>query len=84
MHWSHGQWDHMDWGDMSGWGWAGWLMPGLTMLIFLGALAALIVFLARRPAHPTPDTAGRILAERFARGEIDADEYERRQEVLRR
>lgn len=31
--------------------------------------------------HPSP--AGEHLASRFARGEIDADEFERRVEVLR-
>ena len=29
-----------------------------------------------------PSTADDVLAERFARGEIDADEYERNREVL--
>ncbi|MDA1096110.1 MAG: SHOCT domain-containing protein [Chloroflexi bacterium] len=30
------------------------------------------------------DSAAKILRERYARGDIDADEYERRSEVLRR
>ncbi len=36
------------------------------------------------PAAPAPpDQAQRLLDERFARGEIDEDEYRRRREVLR-
>lgn len=84
MHWSHAEWDHMDWSHMSGWGWAGWLMPTLTMLIFLGGLAALIIFLARRPADRSSSTPDRILAERFARGDIDEDEFQQRQRALHR
>jgi putative membrane protein len=86
MHWSHAQWGHMHWGDMSGWGWgwAGWVAPSLTMLIFFGGLAALIILLARRPADRPPDTAERILAERFARGDIDQDEYLQRRQTLHR
>lgn len=84
MYWSHMQWGHMHWGDMSGWGWAGWLVPSLTMLIFFGGLAALIIFLTRRPADRSPDTAERILAERFARGDIDEDEFRQRQQALHR
>jgi putative membrane protein len=84
MHWGDTQWDHMQWGDVSGWGWAGWLVPSLTMLLFFGGLAAVIILLARRPADRTEDAADRILAERFARGDIDEDEFQRRRRVLRR
>lgn len=75
---------HMHWGDMSGWGWAGWFMPSLTALILLGVLVTVIVLLARRPGERAPDTAGRILAERFARGEIGEEEYRQRRQVLGR
>jgi len=84
MHWSQAQCGLLQWGDMSGWGWAGWLMPSLTMLIFFGGLAALIILLVRRPADRSPDTADRILAERFARGDIDDDEYQQRRQALHR
>lgn len=77
----------MMWGD--GWGWLG---GGLMMLVFWGALVALVVFLVRgfgaRPPHE-PDIGGRptaeeILAERFARGEISEEEFEQRRSVLGR
>ena len=34
------------------------------------------------PPVPGPDMARRILDERFARGEIDEDEYRRRRDIL--
>jgi putative membrane protein len=53
------------------------------MLVFwtvlIGALL-LTVYGARRP----PGRAEEVLAERFARGEIDAGEYERRRALLQR
>jgi putative membrane protein len=81
-----------DWHD-GGWGAGRWIAMGLMMLAFWGLLAALAVYLIRTTTHrpadssgPTgtsPDQAMRILAERFARGEIDADEYSARRDVLR-
>jgi putative membrane protein len=38
---------------------------------------------ARRPRHGPPPAPEQLLAERFARGEIDEDEYRRRLGVLR-
>jgi putative membrane protein len=35
------------------------------------------------PAAAPPDQALRILGERFARGEIDEEEYRRRRDILR-
>lgn len=49
-------------------------------------LVSLLVLFARRcrPAHwGGGDPAAQILGERFARGEIEADEYRRRLEQLR-
>jgi putative membrane protein len=72
--------DHMD-----GWGWM-WL-GGLLWLIILGAFVGLIVWLVVRSSWLPPTTtqgdARRILAERFARGEIDEDDFARRTELLR-
>jgi len=71
MHWDYGA------------GWGGWLVMTLTMVVFWGGLATVIVLLLRRPvASPREDTSAAILAERFARGEIDETEYERRRQVL--
>ena len=76
-----------------GWGWAAWLAMGLMMLVFWGSIAALVIVLLRSSGHrhdgaPQGDSrsggdAFPILDERFARGEIDADEYTRRRDVLR-
>jgi len=78
----------MWWND--GLGWGGWIMMALTMGIFWSLVVFAIVAIFRmdgnarssdqRPAERSPL---QILDERFARGEIDADEYHARQEVLR-
>jgi len=67
-------------------GWFGGVGMLVLMALVLAALVALVVVLARRgPQPPGPgDTARRILDERFARGEIDQEEYERRRDALTR
>ncbi|HEX5541932.1 MAG TPA: SHOCT domain-containing protein [Micromonospora sp.] len=67
-------------------GWV-WPMWGVMMLFWLLALAV-AVSLAARHARSRGDgdgtgTARQILAERYARGELDADEYHRRLDNLR-
>jgi len=60
------------------------------MILFWGGLLAAASYLIRH-RHPTPATsdptdtgpAEMVLAERYARGEIDTDEYHRRQAALR-
>ncbi|HZD68872.1 MAG TPA: SHOCT domain-containing protein [Actinomycetes bacterium] len=63
----------------------------LTMLVFWGGLIALAVWAFRsfgrppgpdRPTGPPVDALA-ILEARFARGEIDQEEFERRRDVLR-
>ncbi len=73
-----------------GWGPGAWIAMALVMVVFWGVVVTAIVFAVRgwrhesaTPAAPTGDSAQRILDERFARGEIDADEYQRRRDVLR-
>lgn len=73
----------MHWGDMGGWGWGGWLAATAMMLIFWGGLAAVVLLALRRPGDGHTSEPERILAERFARGEIDEDEYQRRRRALR-
>ena len=73
---------------MWGWndaGWAGWLFMSLMMLIVWGGLAAIIVWLIRQPHRSAGDakpSATSILEERFARGEIDEEEFRRRKQAL--
>lgn len=72
----------MMWGGGAGWGW------GLIMMLVWVGLILAIVLLVVRSSSPGGGRDRRdaddILAERFARGEIDAEEYERRRDVLRR
>jgi putative membrane protein len=81
-----------DWHD-GGWGPGRWIAMGLMLLAFWGLIAALVVYVVRnlghRPADRAdaaarpPDEAMRILDERFARGEIESDEYNQRRDLLR-
>lgn len=66
----------------SGWG---WLLMTLGMLGFWGLLIALVVVLLRRPGPLDRQQPSReeLLAERFVRGELDADQYRQRLQVLR-
>jgi putative membrane protein len=73
-----------------GWGPGAWIAIAFVMVVFWGAVVAAIVFAARswhhqptEPATRTSNDAQRILEERFARGEIDADEFQRRRDMLR-
>jgi putative membrane protein len=74
--------------DGMGWGWGGmWLGP-LFMLAALALLVAIVVFLARwlggdsGAAPKAPRTARDLLDDRYARGEIDREEYLRRRQDL--
>ncbi len=74
---------------VSGWGYA---LMAISMIIFWGLIIvgvlALVRYLGRTgqqsgapsPAPPTPE---QVLAERFARGEIDEEEYRQRLDTLR-
>lgn len=74
----------MHWGDTGGWGWGNWLVAAMLLLVFAAAITALLVMLFRRPSdQQAPYGPERILAERFARGEIDEEEYRQRSRVLR-
>ena len=76
---------------MSGWGYAlGITGMALFLAVLVLAIAATVRYLDRKRGEslpPTPlappPTAEQVLAERFARGEIDADEYRQRLDTLR-
>ncbi|MGY1679971.1 SHOCT domain-containing protein [Geodermatophilus sp. SYSU D01176] len=76
---------------MSGWGWAATTLGSLLFLGLVGLVAWSVVRAVRRPGDGPSwpaqaagqDTAERLLADRFARGEIDEDEYRRRLATLR-
>jgi putative membrane protein len=72
-------------GDGAGWG----LAMMLFAMVFLALLVVGVVLLVRpswggreRPSTPRKSRALDLLDERFARGEIDSEEYEQRRRVL--
>lgn len=73
------------WWWHGGWGWGAWLAMSLAMVVFWGLLLWGIITIARSASGDPPPGGDpeRILAERFARGEIDEDEYRRRLDTLR-
>lgn len=81
----------MGWDEV--WGVGDWLAMSLMMLMmvaFWGGLVALVVWLVRgsrdegrREPPVEPARADEVLAQRFARGEIDEEEFTRRRELLR-
>lgn len=77
------------WGDMGGWGW-GWGMFGVVHMLLWWVLIILgIVVLGKwlfgggsRSDSRAADRALEILAERYARGEINKQEYEEKRRDL--
>ena len=71
--WQHGMWDTV-----------GWLVMSAVMLAVLAAVVIAVLYGARaiREQSQPGDAARRILDERFAKGEIDEEEYQQRREVL--
>jgi putative membrane protein len=71
---------------MTGWGYTFMAVGSILFwALLIAAIVALVRFTGRTGATGAATRApGEILAERFARGEIDEDEYLRKLEVLRR
>lgn len=72
-------------------GWHGWFFGPIMMIVFIAVVVVVIVLLVRwlgGPGHggalhhPPDKTPIDILKERFARGEIDKEEFEERRRVL--
>ena len=79
-----GYWDH-------GWGWGHMAGGSLMMLLFWGGIILIVVlavrgFGGRRSHGEAPQRSGKsaieVLEDRFARGEIDKEEFEDRKRVL--
>jgi putative membrane protein len=66
-------------------GWV-WVWGGLMIVIWV-AITVVVVWLLETPAgrheRPPTDRAREVVAERYARGGISADEYHERLDVLR-
>lgn len=75
-----------------GWGWGGMFLGPLLMIVFLALAVAVVVLIVRwlagsghgpaPPAGPARREPIDILKERFAKGEIDKEEFEERRRVL--
>jgi len=73
-------------------GWHGWFFGPIMMIVFIAVAVVVIVLLVRwlgGPGHgvglhhpPGSRTPLDILKERFAKGEIDKEEFEERRRVL--
>ncbi|MEY2225541.1 MULTISPECIES: SHOCT domain-containing protein [Streptomyces] len=79
----------MFWYDhgMGGWGWVAVSLGILLAVLAVAAVVLLLRSVDRFPPGPSQPPAApsaeQVLAERFARGEIDEEEYERRLTELR-
>lgn len=84
---------------MNGWGVAMMAIGmGLLLILLIVGIVVLVRYLGRTQTHPVMPpphasaphytaphyTAAQILAERFARGEIDEEEYRRRLDTINR
>jgi putative membrane protein len=75
-----------------GWGWAGWILMTIGMVAFWALIITAIILAvdylagshgtAASPTTRAPTRSEDVLTERFARGEIDDDEYQRRLALL--
>jgi putative membrane protein len=74
-------------------GHTGWILPTAVTVILLASVIAGVVLAAWYLTSPPPESgadptvglpggAEEVLAQRYARGEIDDDEYQRRFETL--
>lgn len=73
-------------------GWHGWFFGPIMMIVFIAVAVVVVVLLVRwlgGPGHggsthlpPSGKTPLDILKERFARGEIDKEEFEERRRLL--
>jgi len=72
------------WGG--GWGWGQMIFGPLMMIVFVAAIVVIAVLAVRwlggGGAPPEQPTALDILAARYARGEIDREEYQQKKQDL--
>jgi putative membrane protein len=69
--------DHMDGG--------GWVMMGIVLLVIIVLVLGLVYFMVRDSSQRGGGSGPLdVLNHRFARGEIDEEEYQKRRDVLTR
>jgi putative membrane protein len=83
----------MMWYGGDGWGWAGWILMTVGMVAFWALVITAVVLAIRYLTGPRSTAASTssaglagaedLLAQRFARGEIDENEYRQRLGLLR-
>ena len=83
--------DHMYMGHMGACGWGGMILGPIMLIVFIAAIVAVVVLLVRWLSRPGQGGAHLcavakapldILKERFAKGEIDSQEFEELRRVL--
>lgn len=81
----YGPWRMHEW---MGWGWGGMFFGPLFMIFWIAVLVAVVVLVLRWLGGGSvgtglaPRTSREILDERYARGEIDREEYMRRRQDI--
>lgn len=86
-----GRYGDSGWDMHGGLGWGGWVLMVIAVLLLVALVVAVVIALLRMASTgPQPGAGGarrsraeEVLDERFARGEIDEEEYQRRRAVLR-
>lgn len=82
----------MMWYSGDGWGWVSWILMTVGMVAFWALVITAVVLAVRHLTGPRGSAANApssgqpaeaVLAERFARGEINDDEYRQRLALLR-
>lgn len=75
-----------DWGHMGGWGWGMAVFGWVFMAAIVGLVVWLVVTSTRRTRPPGSGGRGAldVLDERYARGDIDREEYLQRRADLER
>jgi putative membrane protein len=71
----------MGWADGYGWMGPGWIFMILFWALVIAGVVAIVRWLGARNnggGHPGAKTPLKILQERYARGEIEREEYERK------
>ena len=82
--WHDGMWSDGHMAGWGGWGWGMMLLGLLWMALLIGLPVYFIYWLTTRPRTDGrgEDSALAVLQERYARGEIDDEEFDRRRARL--